>query len=62
MPWSATLTFRRALDEWRELVCAENIQWHPGTYSEVPIANKLDFLSRPQPPDRGLVANCDRHD
>jgi hypothetical protein len=43
MPWSATLTFRRALDEWRELVCAENIQWHPGTYSEVPIANKLDF-------------------
>jgi len=43
MPWSATLTFRRALDEWRELVCAENIQWHPGTNSEVPIANKLDF-------------------
>ena len=26
MPWSATLTFRRALDEWRELVCAENTQ------------------------------------
>jgi hypothetical protein len=43
MPWSATLTFRRALDEWRELVCAENIQWHPGTYSEVPIANTPDF-------------------
>jgi hypothetical protein len=43
MPWSATLTFRRALDEWRELVCAENIQWHPGTYSDVPIANQPDF-------------------
>jgi hypothetical protein len=43
MPWSATLTFRRALDEWRELVCAENTQWHPGTYSEVPTANRPDF-------------------
>jgi len=43
MPWSATLTFRRALDEWRELVCAENTQWYPGTYSEVPTANKPDF-------------------
>jgi hypothetical protein len=43
MPWSATLTFRRALNEWRELVCAENIQWHPGTYSEVPTADKPDF-------------------
>jgi hypothetical protein len=43
MPWSATLTFRRALDEWRELVCAENTQWHPGTYSDVPTANRPDF-------------------
>jgi len=43
MPWSATVTFRRALDEWRELVCAENTQWHPGTYSDVPTANKPDF-------------------
>jgi len=43
MPWSATLTFRRALDEWRELVCAESIQWYPGTNSEVPTANKPDF-------------------
>ena len=32
MPWSATLTFQRALDEWRELVCAENTT-----------ANKPDF-------------------
>jgi hypothetical protein len=43
MPWTATLTFRRALDEWRELVCAENLQWHPGTYSEAPAANKPEF-------------------
>ena len=43
MPWSASLTFRRALDEWPELVCAESIQWYPGTYSEVPTANKPDF-------------------
>ena len=43
MPWSATLTFRRALDEWRELICAENTQWYPGIYSEVPTANKPDF-------------------
>jgi hypothetical protein len=46
MPWSATVTFRRALDEWREWrehVCAENTQWHPRTYSEVPIANRPDF-------------------
>ena len=43
MPWSASLTFRRALDEWPELVCAESIQWYPGTYYEVPTANKPDF-------------------
>jgi hypothetical protein len=43
MPWSATVTFRRALDEWVELVCPENPQWHPGTYSEVPTADKPDF-------------------
>ena len=43
MPWSATVTFRRALDEWLELVCAENPQWHPGTYSALPTADKPDF-------------------
>jgi hypothetical protein len=43
MPWSATVTFRRALDERLELVCAENTQWHPGTYSAVPTADKPDF-------------------
>ena len=43
MPWSATITFRRALDERPELVCAEDTQWYPGMYSEVPTAQKPDF-------------------
>jgi hypothetical protein len=42
-PWSATVTFRRALDERLELVCAENPEWFPGTYSAVPRADKPDF-------------------
>ena len=42
-PWSATVTFRRALDERLELVCAENPEWFPGTYSAVPTADKPDF-------------------
>jgi hypothetical protein len=43
MPWSATLTLRRARDERLELVCSENTQWYPGTQSAVPIADKPDF-------------------
>jgi hypothetical protein len=43
MPWSATVTMRRALDERLELVCADNTQWYPGTYSKVPTADKSDF-------------------
>jgi hypothetical protein len=42
-PWSATVTFQRPLDKWPELVCADNIRWYPGTYSEVPHAEKPDF-------------------
>jgi hypothetical protein len=42
-PWSATVTLRRAVDERLELVCAENMQWHPGTNSAVPMAGKPDF-------------------
>jgi hypothetical protein len=42
-PWSTTVTFRRALDERLELVCAENPEWFPGTYSAVPTADKPDF-------------------
>jgi hypothetical protein len=43
IPWSATVTLRRALDEQLELVCADNIQWYPGTNSAVPMADKPDF-------------------
>jgi hypothetical protein len=43
VPWSGTITFRRALSEWMELVCPENRQWHPGTYSQTPTAEKPDF-------------------
>jgi hypothetical protein len=43
MPWSATVTLRRALDERLELVCADNVLWYPGMHSAVPIAGKLDF-------------------
>jgi hypothetical protein len=42
-PWSATVTFRRALDEGLELVCADNTNWYPGTHSAVPTAERLDF-------------------
>jgi hypothetical protein len=43
MPWSATITMRRAFDDPQELVCADNTMWHPGTYSAVPMAEKPDF-------------------
>jgi len=43
MPWSATVTLRRARDERLELVCAENTQWYPGMRSAVPMADKPDF-------------------
>jgi hypothetical protein len=43
MPWSATVTLRRAFDERLELVCADNILWYPGMHSAVPMADKLDF-------------------
>ncbi len=44
MPWSATVTYRRpVLTDWPENACAENTQWHPGTHSAVPKAEKPDF-------------------
>jgi hypothetical protein len=42
-PWTATVTFRRALEERLELVCAESREWFPGTFSAVPMADKPDF-------------------
>ena len=45
MPWSATLTYRRALETWREVVCAENTQELAlaGRAAAVPHADKPDF-------------------
>jgi hypothetical protein len=43
MPWSATVTLRRARDERLELVCSENTQWYPGMQSAVPTADRPDF-------------------
>jgi hypothetical protein len=43
MPWSATVTLRRAVAEPQELVCADNTLWYPGKNSAVPHADKPDF-------------------
>jgi hypothetical protein len=44
MPWSATMTYRRALGEWPEFVCAENIhEYYYNKDAEVPTAHKPDF-------------------
>jgi hypothetical protein len=44
MPWSATVTYRRASGEWPEVVCAENLRatWVTKD-SDVPRADKPDF-------------------
>ena len=42
--WSATVTYWRALDEPRELVCAENThEYYAGRDTAVPTADKPDF-------------------
>jgi hypothetical protein len=44
MPWSATITYRRALGGWTELICAENRRGSDNEKnSEVPTADKPDF-------------------
>jgi hypothetical protein len=44
MPWSASMTYRRALGEWPEFACAENIrEYYYNKDSEVPKAGKPDF-------------------
>jgi hypothetical protein len=42
-PWTATITFRRPIEEQFELVCAEKPEWFPGTFSAVPFAERPDF-------------------
>ncbi|HXH86240.1 MAG TPA: hypothetical protein VNI35_05400 [Nitrospira sp.] len=44
MPWRATITYRRAANEWRENVCAENMhEYYYSKDAEVPTAEKPDF-------------------
>jgi len=45
VPWSATITYRRGIEEWKENVCAENTQEQAlaGRGDAVPNANKPDF-------------------
>jgi hypothetical protein len=44
MPWSATMTYRRALGGWPEFACAENIrEYYNNRDSKVPTAAKPDF-------------------
>jgi len=43
-PWSATITYRRAASEWREHVCAENLQeYYYNKQAEAPTAARPDF-------------------
>jgi hypothetical protein len=44
MPWSATVTYRRGLNEHLEYICAENLhEYHAGKDRAVPRADKPDF-------------------
>lgn len=44
MPWSATITYRRASNEWPESVCAENMhEYYNNKEVDVPTADKPDF-------------------
>jgi hypothetical protein len=43
MPWSAAVTYRRLLIEWREMACAENVHRYFEDDEKVPVANKPDF-------------------
>jgi hypothetical protein len=45
MPWSATITYRRGVEAWREVVCAENTRELAigGTAAAVPRADNPDF-------------------
>jgi hypothetical protein len=45
MPWSATITYRRGIEAWREVVCAENTRELAiaGRDAAVPAADKPDF-------------------
>ena len=42
--WSGTVTYRRPVAEWAEMVCAENThEYYAGKETSIPIASKPDF-------------------
>jgi hypothetical protein len=44
MPWTATITYRRAVGEWTDLICSENVhEYFAGRDTAVPRAEKPDF-------------------
>jgi hypothetical protein len=44
MPWTATITYRRAVGEWTDLICSENVhEYFAGRDTAVPRADKPDF-------------------
>jgi hypothetical protein len=44
MPWSASISYRRPLGQWSEVVCAENPHgYFPGRHAAIPTADKPDF-------------------
>jgi hypothetical protein len=44
MPWNATITYRPAVGEWTDLICAENVhEYFAGRDAAVPRADKPDF-------------------
>jgi hypothetical protein len=45
MPWSTTITYRRAVaSEWQESACAENVhQFYSNDDADLPRADKPDF-------------------
>jgi hypothetical protein len=43
MPWTATITYRRNVGEWTELICAENAREFNRKESTAPRADKPDF-------------------
>jgi hypothetical protein len=43
-PWSGTVTYRRPLGDWAEMVCAENThEYYAGKDTAIPVALKADF-------------------
>jgi hypothetical protein len=43
MPWTATITYRRNVGPWTDLICAENPREANGAITVIPHADKLDF-------------------